>query len=390
MKFSVALSDFQKVLAKSLPALPRKSTLPILEHLHFTLEDNNLKIVATDQDIIIMTQLKVDGVENGSVLVPGKRIADLTKAIGDKGDIEFTSLEESFEIEIKTAFGKYQMKGLNSDEYLHLPQLFDSEKPDVTLADENSDKETAYFQRKEINRLAEKGHIAVSNDEFRASMTGVFFQFRGTYVNAVSTDSFRLVKAHYDVDKAAFPSELDIILPIRMVDLLKKVDEDVILSTIATRGKITHIRFDVKDTVYISRVIDEKFPPYESVIPYSHEFYFLVNPTKMLEVLKRVAIFTSTITNQIKINLYENGMQITGIDEDSGAEGNEVIECSYTGRNVSIGFNIKYLMTALDGMLSEIEDDLVKFTFTETNRPFLIKPSNDSEHILMLLMPTKN
>lgn len=391
MKFSANLTDFNKILQKTLPAMPRKSTIPVLEHLNFSLTGNRLRVIATDQDITIMSLMNVDGIEDGNVLVPGKRLNDIVRALENKGTFEFHSSEDNFEISIKTTFGQYGMKGLNPEEYLDLPELFQSEKPsldtDTAEPKDATAAKSAFFTKDEIIRLADKTHFAVSTDEFRPAMTGVLFQFRENYVNAVSTDSFRLVKAVCKSDKSRFPLELNVILPARTIELLRKVDNDLFMSFIENQKKITHARFDFGETILITRVIDEKFPPYEAVIPSEYRMTVKVNKSEFLSSIRRVSIFTSSISNQIKLELENNEISITGEDEDSGSKAIEKISCNYNNERYIIGFNFKYLEDALHNI--DDDNDEVVISFTEQNRPAIIKPSEDNDDLLMLIMPVR-
>ncbi len=113
MKFTVSLKELNQALQKVSPALPKKSTLPVLEHFYFILEGDLLKIVASDQKITIMHQIVVSPSEDGKILVPGKRISDIIRALEDTEEFTFSSDEDTFNISIKTQFGKYSMKGLD-------------------------------------------------------------------------------------------------------------------------------------------------------------------------------------------------------------------------------------------------------------------------------------
>jgi DNA polymerase III subunit beta len=400
MKFTTALSEFQSILQKTLPAIPKKSTLPVLEHLHFSLSGSKLRIIATDQDITIMSTLNVNGEEDGSVLIPGKRINEIIKAMSHSGEIEISTKEDSFDITIKTANGKYGMKGLNPDEYLDLPELFDSEKPhfdkpeDLNPADgmidvgDDNKIPAAYFKKADIAKIASKTVFAVSTDEFRPAMNGVLFQFRGTYINTVATDSFRLVKATLNSDKALFPSDIDLIIPARAVDILKKIDNDLVMSFIETNNKITHTRFDVGDTVFISKLIDEKFPPYESVIPQDNSINVKISKKELLSAIKRVAIFTSEISLQVRIVLENDQLKVTGEDEETGANADEVLTCDYQGEQFMIGFNHKYLEEALQNVESNDDDNII-LMLSEPTRPALLKPGTEEDDLLMLIMPVR-
>ena len=106
MKFTANLLDFSKLLQKVVPAIPPKSTLPVLEHLKFELQDNILTVVATDQDISIMSSLEVQDGENGGILVPARKLNDIVKALDASSSFTFSSNEENFDIHIVTILSK--------------------------------------------------------------------------------------------------------------------------------------------------------------------------------------------------------------------------------------------------------------------------------------------
>jgi DNA polymerase-3 subunit beta len=385
MNFKVKLSDFSDALQKTLPAMPRKSTLPVLEHLSFSLDNNLLKIIATDQDIIIMTTIDVEQREEGKILVPGLRINEIVRAL-EKGDIEFISDEDTYDIELKTHKGKFKMKGLDEEEYLDIPTLFSTEKPNI----DESNPPAARFTNEELSRLADKTYFAVSTDEYRPAMTGVLFQFKGDLVNAVSTDSFRLVKAVCKTEPDNFAESLDLILPSRTVELLRKVDANATLSTIETEGKITHARFDYGNTVLTSRIIDEQFPAYEGVIPYSNPLEAVIPHKEFLNALRRVSIFANASSHQVKVFIENNTITLIGEDEESGTHGKEVLDCEYEQDPFSIGFNCRYLEQAIQNAEDDLgEDGQIAMTFSEPNRPALIMPKANREMLTMLIMPVK-
>jgi DNA polymerase-3 subunit beta len=395
MKFKVTLQELQKALDKTSPAMPKKSTLPILEHFNFKLSEGELRIIATDQDLTIMTFLKVESSEDGEILVPGKRINDFVKTLDGSDEIEISTTDK-YDIKLKTATGKYSMKGIAPEEYLVLNELFESAKPDlenlkhISVVDQAKNP-AAFFGKDEMIRLAEKTVYAVGTDEYRPAMTGVLFQFKGEYVNAVATDSYRLVRAISKPSEGVFPQDLDVIIPARTMEQLKKVDNDVIISFIKTDTSITHIRFDIDDMVIISRLIDEKFPPYESVLPKNNELIAIVPKDQLLRAIRRTAIFTNKNSNMIKLNFENNLLTILGEDDDTASEGSEQITCEYSGEPILIGFNYKFLAEAVANVTDNTDDDetKVRMTFSEPTRPALITPSPDTEDLLMLLMPLR-
>ena len=390
MKFSVVLADFAKVLNKVLPAVPRKSTLPVLEHLHFNLIGNDLQIVATDQDIIIKAGVIVDGISDGSVLVPARRLNEIVKALDNIGKIEFNASLDNFDITLKTDVGNYDMKGLDPDEYLHLPELFESAKPDLDNMTADPEANIAFFKREDIQRLTNQTSFAVSQDEFRPAMTGVLFQFRKEYVHAVATDSFRLVRITAFSDQYEFPDEFDVIIPARAVELLRKVEADVLMSSLQNYGKITHLRFDIDDTVFITRIIDERFPPYETVIPLNNDLTMIASRKEFLAAIKRVSIFTSNISHQVRVTINNDHFVIGGEDEESGSKGIETLSCDFNGEMMTLCFNVKYLDEAIQHLEQATEGpDNIYMFISEPTKPVLVNTEMDSRKTLMLLMPVR-
>lgn len=383
MKFDVNLDEFMQAINRAMPAIPPKSTLPVLEHFKLEASENILIITSTDQEITIKTNVAINCEIEGAVLVPARKLSDIMKALGKNDRIKFSSNLTNFSIDIEAGFGKYEMKGLDPDEYIDLPVLFND-----SVSDDETGEGKVKIPKNEVISLTEKTAFAVSHDEFRLAMTGVLFQFRSNYINAVSTDSYRLVKCVYKQEESNLPEELDIIFPIRIVEILRKTDNDVIFSFIKSSSKITHIRFEIGNTVYISRIIDEKFPPYESVIPDNNNISLTVNKNEFLAAIKRVAIFTNHITKEIKLNLSQNSILIEGEDEDSGTKADEKVDCTLSGEPITIGFNFKYLEDALN-YIDTSEDNTVTLTFSQPSRPVLMMPTENNDKLLMLIMPVR-
>lgn len=391
MKFTVELGLFQKILQKVMPAIPRKSTIPVLEHLQMSLVDSKMKIIATDQDIIIMSTFDVEDAEDGAILIPARKLHEIIRNYKPEGKLFFVADMDNFEIELKVQQGRFKLKGMDADEYLSLPELFDSEKPELPSGEpqESDVSPKALFKPQVMNWLCNKTYFAVSSDEFRPAMNGVLFQFRESFVNAVATDSYKLVRATSRSDKPDYPKDLDLIIPSRSVDILRKSDEDVLMSALEKNGKITHLRFDIGDIVFITKIIDEKFPPYENVIPTNNDIFVKVDQSKLIEALKRVAIVTSIVSLQVKLFLTENLITISGENEEIGDQGNEKIECEFNGPDFSIGFNIKYFQEIIQNIYEDTEGKSIVISFSQPTRPALAKPDSDDDNLLMLIMPVR-
>ncbi len=375
MRFSAPLSDFSQLLQRVLPAVPPKSTLPVLENFYFSLSGNALQAVATDQELTIISSLEVEGENDGEVLVPARKLSDVVKALGSHGRITIESDESNNKVLLSTERGEYSMFGLSPDEFPIIPD-FDSGK-------------RAAFDGDVLSRAAEKTYFAVSKDEFRPAMTGVFFQFTGEHVNIVSTDSFRLVRVVLHAgEQVELPEGThDVIVPARAIDLMRKVKERT--SMLVSE---THVRFDSAGTTIISRLIDERFPAYENVIPKDNDKFVRFFPSEVNAAIKRVALFSSAVSRQVHFNLTQDAWAISGEDVESGSKANETLQCEYRGdAPFDIGFNHRYIEEVLATLLDEKNGE-AEMSFSTSVRPALLRQVVEEEvreDVLMLIMPVK-
>lgn len=370
MKFTVALPELQRALQKLLPAIPAKSTIPVLEHVHVALAGSELTFTATDQEITISLAIPVAGEADGEVLIPARQFNDLVKELGTAGTIEVAAGADQL-ITVRTPTGSFEMKGLHALEFPTIPPF-----PAATKAT---------LRREDITRMANKTVFAVSTEEYRPSMTGVFFQFNGASVTAVATDGFRLSRVIVSASDGAFPSELECIIPARAVELLRKVDGDVVMDV-----SRTHARFTIGQHSITTRIIDEKYPPYQNVIPADNDKTLVVNQREILSAIKRVSLFANTNTRHVRFRMTERSLSVHSHDEDSGSSGTETIPCEFTNESFEVGFNYRFLEEAIKNITSDDDPDLnVRMTFSTSIRAVLITPGVESDSLLMLVMPVK-
>lgn len=371
MKFTVALPDLQKALQKVLPAIPTKSTMPVLEHVLATLRGSELTLTATDQEITISLAIIVAGESDGDLLIPARQFNDLIKELGSAGTVEVTANEDNHVIAVRTPTGTYEMKGTDAQEFVNIPAF-----PESTRAS---------IKREDMARMANKTVFAVSTEEYRPSMTGVFFKFNGSDVTAVATDGFRLSRVIVPAGETPFPTDLECIVPARAVELLRKIDGDVVMDV-----SRTHARFTVGAQTITTRIIDEKYPPYQNVIPSDNDKTLTINQREVLSAIKRVSLFANTNTRHVRFGMTDRILSVHSEDEDSGGKGTETIPCEFTHDSFEVGFNYRFLEEAIKNITADDDPDLnVRMTFSTPVRAVLITPGTASDSLLMLVMPVK-
>ena len=370
MKFTASSADLLQALRTVNGAVPSKSTMPILECILFRRSDDRLLLAATDLEISLVQHADVqfeDGPAGGAattVAVPAKRLIDTLRALPDV-PITFVS-DEEFGITLETDQGHYEMVGQDGEEYPDLPSF--SDETEITL-------EGAL-----LKRAIKKTSFAVSNDALRPAMMGIYFELGPDGGRAVATDGHRLVKLNHESITSEEPIEL--IVPQKAVSLAERVAGEG-TCTISIGGG--YAGFDFGDTQLFARMIDESYPNYEAVIPEEHDKELTVNAESMLAAVKRVALYSSNMTHQIRLNMRQGEVEISAEDIERSSSAREIVLCEYDGEEMEIGFNSNYLQE----VLGNIDADDAVFHFSSPNRAGVVMPAEqgEDEEILMLIMP---
>ncbi|MEP0821859.1 MAG: DNA polymerase III subunit beta [Ignavibacterium sp.] len=368
MKFTVASSEIQKVLSKIIGVVPAKSTLPILENILFELKKNTLRLMATDLEVSMAATVEVKGSEDGSITIPAKRLMETIRALSDV-NIVFTADLASNKVKMITENGEYTLLGESGEEFPTVPQF--------------KGEDRIVLDGSMLRRVISRTNFSVSTDELRPAMTGVLFQAQPQGIRAVATDGHRLVRFSVKGVKQA-QLRRDIIIPAKALNLAVRTAEEA-ESTILV--DTTHVQFLFGTTTLTSRLIEEHYPNYESVIPLDNTKIVTVNRETLLASVRRVALYSSTTTHQIRFSIKGNEMRIAAEDLDFGGEAREKVACKYSGDEIEIGFNSLYVID----MLSHMDADEISFKLSTPVRAAIMTPATqkENEDLLMLVMPVR-
>lgn len=365
MKFSVSSSDLLKQLQLVSGAIASNPVLPILEDFLFTIQDNKLTIAATDLETSVTTAMEVMSDGDGSIAVPAKILMDTLKAMPQQ-PITF-SFNDTFGIEITHAKGRCRLSGENGSDYPSLPE------PDSV--------DTVKMPASALNQAIIKTLFATSNDELRPAMTGVYFQVEAGKVVFVATDAHKLVK--YAIHEVEGDISTSFIVPKKALNLLK--------NALGSGGEVelsfnkANAFFNFGTTKLVCRLIDQRFPDYNAVIPIDNPNLLTVGRTEFLNSLKLIAIYANKTTNQVILTINPGSLNVSAQDLDFSNEATEQLACTYEGNPLTIGFNAKFLIE----MLGVLESDEVKIELSTPTRAGILLPNeqNEGSSILMLVMP---
>ncbi len=371
MQFSVNSAELQRALSRVSGVVPNKSTLPILENVLFSLSGDELELMATDLEVSIVQTVRVDGGGDGKLAVPARRLSDTLRALPDV-PLTFES-DGSNRITLATDKGTYKMQGESGEDFPKVPEVDSSGT--LTL-----DGET-------LKRMVSRTLFAVSTDELRPAMMGVKFELRPEECRSVATDGHRLVRIINRSIQTASDGR-NFIVPSKALNLLMRGatdDTEVALGT-------THVRFSFGGesggkTTLISRLIHETYPNYESVIPLENDRLLRVNRAMLLAAIRRVGLYSSSTTHQIKLAIRQDEVVVSAEDLDMGGEARESVLGEYNAEAMEIGFNAKYV----EDVLTHIDAEEIVFGFSSPTRAAIISPADgvEGEEVLMLVMPVR-
>jgi DNA polymerase-3 subunit beta len=359
-----------QLLAKNLTVLKKvissSVSLPILSCFLFKAEKTKLTILATDLDITLEVSIPAESSEEGSFAVSSATFMEMINSLPDQ---ELALIVSEKELEVETNDGSYQMAVDDAKEFPKLP-VFDK-------------KESKEIPGHILAKAFSQTLFAAGSDDIRPMLTGVCLDFKTEELVFVSTDANKL--SRYSRKDFKSEKEMQIIVPKKPIIVLTSalVGKDV---EVKMEFNETNISFEFENTVLICRLIDAKYPNYESVIPKENPNTLEINRAELASSLKRISIFANKNSKQVIIDKKGNMLTLLGEDKDFNNKGVETLTCKGDGNDIKIGFNSKLLSE----IISSLSCMQVKISMSQPNRAGIITPvesPDENESIKMLVMP---
>jgi DNA polymerase-3 subunit beta len=363
MKFTCEKNVLLKEIAIAQEIIASKNAISILSNIYLEAENDFLIIKATDIKINFETRVPITVLEGGSATVFGDKFFGILNSIPD-GELEFDQNDSRITIRPFLKKMKFQLKSTASDKFPEFPVS----------------GKAAFFEMpiKDFKDMILQTVFAVSDDETRYFMNGVFFEKRDEKIVMVATDGRRLAYIEKEIG-AGIEDFSGIIVPPKILNIIIKRAGDEGLVSISITDKTIFIRFG---SYQLSSVLIEgQFPNYQRVIPESQLFSFSVNRFEMMDALKRVSLLVEQKSKRVYLKVSSGKMSISSEESDIGSA-EEEIPCIYDGEEVSIALNYRYIEEPLKAMIA----DELSVYFTEPNKVITIKPSPDEDY-LHILMP---
>lgn len=369
MKFTVPGKAFQNHLSVLSKVLSSKNTISALDNFLLHLEGNTLLITGSDSENTMQTQIEVFDVEgSGEVAVSSKTLLDITKEIGNQ-PITFNMDDENLNIDIKYTNGHFEMTGVNGDEY---PRRNEDEEEVRTLV----------LPAEVVTKGIGYTIYAVSTETIRPMMTGIFWDIKEDHIVFVSTDTHKLVK--YINRQAAPGFEGGFVLPSKPASIIAAAigkDDSEVKIEMGVKGATFHIG----SYVLRCKFIKGTYPNYERVIPQTSPYTLTVDRESLFNAVRRVALMASKSTSLVKFNVTSSQIHMLSKDFDYARQGEERVDCSYDGPDMSIGFSTEYMLE----ILGNIPGEDLRIKLSDPARPGIFEPVEETkdESLVVLQMP---
>jgi DNA polymerase III subunit beta len=373
MKVVLNRADLLKGISTVQSAVATKNTMPILANVLLEARDKKLEFVATDLDMGIRCSVIAEVVEKGSITINAKKLSDIVRELPEASvDIE---IDENQKMILVCQKSQFKVHGLPKDDFPILPEV---------------KKEKVFkINGSLLQEMIHKTIFAVSTDETRYVLNGVYFQVENEKLKMVATDGHRLAYIQKKLEGKG-EGKANVIIPTKTLNELSKVisdvakgkaeKEDTLVEVVTTENQI---KFTVEGVEIISRLIEGQFPNYEQVIPKDSDKKVEVSTSELSSATKRVAILTSEKSNSIRYQIKPGKISISSKTPDMG-EAKEEIDASYKGEEISIAYNAKYVLD----VLKNVGTDQVSIELTQPLSPGILKPKGDADY-LCVIMPMR-
>ncbi|MFC4995156.1 DNA polymerase III subunit beta [Rubritalea tangerina] len=364
MKFTISKQSFLDALQQVQHVVSNRTTLPILSNVLIEAQGSELKLTTTDLDVGVSGTVMADVEKEGATTLPAKRLVSIIRELPAE-NVEI-SIDSKNYASIKSGPSFFKIIGLGEDEFPPLPKFEDAKEykmPQDVLLD--SLKKTSY---------------AISTDETRYVLNGIYTSFKDGKITLVATDGRRLAMVENDLE---FPSshEADVIIPSKAVQELQRLLSDK--GDVIIKLTDSQVAFEINGSLLVSKLIEGNYPNYRQVIPNNTSERIQVSRDAFLETVRRVSLIASDKSNSVKLAFGANSIDVMANTQDIG-EATERIDVTYAGAEFAIAFNPDFLMAPL----KNLDTDDVYLDLIDEMSPGVIRIDGSFLYVIMPMRVT--
>lgn len=360
-----ALSHVQSIVE-------RRGTIPILSNVKLEAGKSSLRLSATDMDIALMEDVAANVKVQGSLTVPAHMFYEIVRKLPDGSEITIAKDAGDAKVEVKAGQSRFSLSYLPAD--------------DFPVMSEDDLQHSFTITADECKALVEKTRFAISTEETRYYLNGVYFHATAdagaSVLRAVATDGHRLARVQVGLPAGA-ENMPGVIVPRKTIGELVKLIEEGAKEGITISLSETKIKFVCGGAVMISKLIDGTFPDYDRVIPSGNDKIMEVDGKAFSQAVDRVSVISSEKSRGIKLSLTAGKLTLLASSAEQGSA-QEELEVKYAADAVEVGFNSRYLLD----MMAQIEGETAQFVFADSQSPALVRDPSDVG-ALYVVMPMR-
>ena len=365
MRFTITREKLQEGLAAVTPAVPTKTTLPVLANLLVQTTDKGIRISGTDLDIAVSTEVTADVEAVGAITIPARKLSEIAREL-PAAPVRITATGDQ-RITLECGRSKFKLLGLPKSEFPSFPAIAFEKALKIPSGD--------------LQKLISHTAFAASTEESRPILNGVLWELRGDAMRMVATNGHRLAKMEVPVKGA---QKADLIIPPKALEQIRRLFPAEEQLEVA-QGE-NHLGFRSPFTSVYTRLIEGPYPSYDQVIPKDNDKYAILDRAAFTGALKRMSVVASDQTHRIRLS-FNAGMLKFSVSTPDLGEAQDELPIRYDGDPLDIGFNAAYLLEILRYMPTEE----VRMTFRAPERASTLSPEgwSDPAKYLCLLMPLR-
>ena len=371
MQITIERSALLKALAHVTGVVERRSTIPILSNVLLKAEGDELTLTATDLDIEVVEHIPAMVTQPGGTTLQAVILHDIVRKLPDGAQLELSRTGDDSQMNVVSGKAKFALQALAPDDF-----------PSVEAGDMSH---SFKLSGKDLKRLIEKTQFAISTEETRFYLNGIYLHAAenkdGPVLRSVATDGHRLAQVEMPLPDGAAGMP-GIIVPRKTVAELRKLceDDDLEMNVELSEAKI---RFSTDGLKLTSKLIDASFPDYDRVIPKDNDKMMSVSNTEFAAAVDRVSTLSTDKGRAVKLIISKDQLTLSVTNPDSGSAEEQIV-AQYDDVELEIGFNARYLLD----ISSQVESDVMNFLMSDPGAPTMVRDGSD-ETALYVLMPMR-
>ena len=361
MKLTAEREKLLTPLQAVIGVVERRQTMPVLANVLLSVRDGRLSITATDLEVELVAATEVTVQVAGDITVPGRKFLDILRALPERAAVALTV--EGEKVVLKAGRSRFSLASLPAGEF--------------PVIDDINAQQSVQIPRKELLRLLEKTHFSMAQQDVRYYLNGMLLEIDGVSLRAVATDGHRLALCETVLSVRANAAQQVIVPRKGVLELQRVLTED---GTAEVAIGTNHVRAQIGDVRFTSKLIDGRFPEYSRVIPAAANHAIRADRDTLRLALQRTAILSNEKYRGIRMTVKANALTVQAHNPEQ-EEAEEEIEVSYQGGDLEVGFNVNYLLDAL----AAIDGQEVEIGLTDSNSSCLIRsPGNSTARYVVM------